>query len=1243
MLERASTCLESGGRQLFRAPKPCLRTRRTLHAAFWHHGAGDLALPASWAASSTLDRAGGDTGEVAVAGGKTASAAPNGALLDFLYPEKTLALLRRLSTPGLDVVDLRRGAGVRRFSTTPWQSQQLATTADGSNAEEPAVILARAQMAKRLLHQSETEALQELLREQEHGGQELAWQLYSAMSDKQLSSLDPAISADLLDYLTLDGDPAVPSRVIDIFDALPPPHRRPSSYRAAIVAYIALRQVAPAILLHEQISANEGPDTLNIGTNTILRRTVFNEQWDLSLRVFRTFMRLNPKFSGQYITNHVRGGFAYPLSEVWNEAAQLPDLHEYLDSFFRYVREVQDELESSEETAQSLKLFVMTFVPHVMDQILTARRPDEDFIWNWFIKLFDTLRDLQLPTHVCYEHAIKRILEQVRYTDYTNQRKIWLELYRRYRKQYLYLQDPKPDGKPSHNLLRLLIGRHGFNSSLDRVQDLVKDIRTFYPNRPIQAGTLEFLVHLFAQHGETDYVHEYFQEYQSYYEDRISLKILSALPFVYARRVDVTKTKEQFDRISTEFGLTPDVACWNILLLAYVRADDLDGALECFNNCLDSGVRPDHYTFNPMLDFCAKRGDIEAFEALYSKGKQMGIPLDNNVRARSGYVQAFLSADDPDGAEAIAQGMLKAWKAGTLRGDPLTHTWNLLIQFHALNGDVANARRFYKEMIQHGIPLDSWTYGSLMRSLIEIKQTNAAYKILRVNMVENNMRVYALHYAIVMTGFLKEGQHTLAMDAYERMVARNVDHTEASRQASILTMGITQLTSLKKRRAKNPKHRLKYVEQALRQMLFLGGGREIAHRQPRHLRQLDQHGHLAVPESYYGLLITLYNTRGAYKICQDLFREAEAVGANEDNYHSPLTLLTAIMDAHLKAGEHAEIAKCWDLARLQADKLVKTFHQALHPAPPPPESDSLVDAAVIERFQTSHIAANRRHLLTKATQIYIRSLVKQGGIEDTQQAQRTIRDLLINGFVVDNFTWNEFVQHLALTGHLTMAFSVCELYLMPRFPGWRELVPHYIRNERQGYQWMELRHYDITRTAVLPRYKTLVVLASAFSDVRRDESMGVGFDPVTEQWMKEMLEEKAPLTVRAIETMPRTNDRLQERYLYSPGSSYCLYIVLLPSYLRSPFSIFPSPSSLSHPLHHFHTQSKHTSHPPIIPAKHTFNNYTTTIQQRQPDSIKYTCLNSDAFLHLCEPSSQYLNSLTFGCVELSYLDPWVPN
>jgi pentatricopeptide repeat-containing protein PET309 len=1087
-----------------------------------------------------FENTGGDVDDGAAKKASTDEKSQDCVLLDFLYPEKTLALLKRSPVKRLNTPETRRrqpyAIGVRHFSTIRAQPPHHEAQLDGDVVEQ-----AKKEAAKLLRDSDAYVELQKFLRSPRPGEQELAWQLYTAIPEDRLAG-QRRMRCDLLKYLVQDGEPAVPERVLQVFGELRPAARRLSSYRAAIKAYIALGMVGPAIqLLDELAHPTNHHKSLNImrsGIDVILRRLVLDEQWDLAFRVFRTFRRQTHAIRGMATYKAICYGDTLP--EIWGEVAGLPELPEHFQSFLRYVGESQPELKSSQPLERDLACFVMTFVPHVMDRVLNTKELDEDFVWDYFIRLFDDLHALQLPTSACYEYAIKQLLNLPRYQQYNNQRKIPLELYRRYRQLYLDQTEPTSEARPSANLIRNLIYQHSTQGGLGRVQEHLQDLRAWYPNQPLQPGLLKHLIRTYADAGHAERVHEYVDELRSSYKDEATIEVLSSLLYVYARRADVAGTITQFKRIHEEFRMTPDTACWNILLLAYVRAEDLDGALECFNNCLDYGVIPDVNTFGPLLDFCAHRGDVEAFETLFSKAKQMGIQLDMDVRARAGYVEAFMNAGDEEGAEAIAQGMLSSWKAGRLHGEPLTHTWNLLIQQRALDRDLAGSREQYKQMVQNNIPLNSWTYGSLMRALVEVKQTNAAYKLLRVTMPEQGFRVHALHYAIVMTGFLREGQYAHAVKAYERMKERKVPQTESSRQASIQVLGLADRRKLEKRGAKHPNYKLLRVEEALEEMLASSTAREVAHRQPAHERSTDVHNPGALPQSYYGLMISLYSARSAYKTCKKLFQKAEALAPDSANYTTPLTLTTSIMEAHLKAGDHAEVAKCWELAHASAANLTKTFHQAVHqPAAvsdnpetsDPTEHESLIDPLVQQRFQESRISNNRRNILTKPARIYIRSLLAQSEDPNAlQQAQRTIRDLLVNGFMIDTLTWNEFIQQLVLHDRLIDAFTICEAYLMPRFPGWRELIPNYIRNDRKGFQWMELRHNEIKKSSVLPRYKTMVLLAKAYGQVKSDERNGIGYDADAEAWMAEILERSAPLTVRALDTMPRTFDHLQERY-----------------------------------------------------------------------------------------------------------------
>ncbi|KAF2028330.1 TPR-like protein [Setomelanomma holmii] len=1122
MLERASTCFETGGRQLLRAPKQCLRTRRMLHSAFWHHGASDLSLPLWWAASTILDGGSGDVEDPAVNRIPTSAARPQeGPLLDFLYPTKTLALLKQLSVRASDTVVPRRrshhGPYMRRYSTTQ-------ESLDAVLRDSPAA-----------------KALHDFLRRNEARKQDQAWQLYTAIPETVLARHGAwELRADLLEYLTTDDDTAVPNRVLQLFDELTPNRRRSSSYRAAIVAYIALRMVGPAVHLLEHVPAGQDIDFLHVGTDVVLRRTILDEQWEISLRVFTLFLAQTPSLSrpthGTKPTSIlIRWGDTIP--EIWQGVRTLHDLQTHLRSFLEHVQEFQHELRSSVEKERALTLFITSFVPHILDQVLYERRQDERAVAKYVRKLFKELKSLGISMNTLYEHAIHRLINVPQHRAVAAVQRLWLDLYDELRRLCMDSQATTTQLKPSVHLLRNMVIHYGDRGDVARVQDFLKDLETFFIGHPMSPRFLTYLMNFYADRGDTARVQRYFEEFRSHYPDHVSLKVLSALPLAHARRADVEGTVAQFQRIEDEFDLAPDAACWNILLMAYVRADDLDGALECFNTCLHKDIAPDKYTFGTLLDLCAARGDVEAFEALFSKGKQMGVPLTQDVRARSGYVQAFLNAGDAEGAEAIAQGMLRSWKAGNLQGHALTHTWNLLIQHHALQSDIASARQRYKEMVDNNIPVDSWTYGSLMRALVEVKQSNAAYKILRKTMPQNNFRVHALHYAIVMTGLLREGgdQVALAVDAHEQMVKQGIAQTPFSQEASIRTLAAAKSQKTAKRGKRNASLQLEVVEDAVEGMVTAAVQGQVDHQQPRHGRLLDSRSFGTTPQNYYGLLVSLYAGQGAYKTCQRLLKKAEKMAPNVDNYTVPLTLITGAMEAHLAAKEHAELARCWDLARESAFKLSKTFHQAANPELPAPESNSLIDPAVRECYEESRISANRRNVLVKPARIYMRSLLDSTNPDPNalQAAQRTMRELLVHGYTCDAVTWNEFVTELAQRGHIVDAFSTCEEYLMPGFPGWRNLHPNYLRKDRQGYQWMELRHYEIKKTSLMPRYKTLVILAVEMRKIRNDEVNGIGYDTNAGAWRREMLEGIAPMTRRAIEAMPRTNDRLQTKHIHN--------------------------------------------------------------------------------------------------------------
>ncbi|CAI6235478.1 unnamed protein product [Periconia digitata] len=1138
MLERASTCLETGGRQLLRAPKQCLPTRRKLHSAFWHHGANELHLPPMWWASPASTTAPplhqSDSGDHVDRPRNTRVARPlEPPLLDFLYPEKTLALMYRWSTHPADsaTIDSRRklikAPVIRQYSTSHWppgDDRQLDNNLSLLEVNQELELL--------LLENTAEDALNKLLRSQEPWKQELAWLLYSSVSEASRPSANlPA----LLEYLADENmSRKVANRVIEVFNAIDYDDRQASSYQIAITAHVFLKSIGPAIQLQEEAVARY--NTLEIGTDMILQCTIEDSQWDLAFRVFRTSRELMD-WSSVKATHFHQSAF---LKVIWSRVSQLPDLVERYHSFLIYAQQNQQDLSTTPTQRKDTQLFASGLITCVVDFVIDDPKPDEEYIYEFVSNLFRDLKAIKVAPDSLYEYTINKMLQTPRYQRYTNEkRKIWLDLYAQYRHLCLHYRETgdspdRPPTVPSRVLVGRLIMQHGAMDSKKGVDDLMQDLREFYPGRnPWDGTTLSYVVGFYARAGSAERVHEYFEELQSKFPRWVSLHHLSSLVYVYSRRADVSGAVEQFKRINSEFGFMPDVVCWNNLLHAFCRADDLEGSIECFNNILDSGIKPDIMTFGPLLDLCAARGDVEAFETLFTKAQQMQIEVGRDTRARSGYVQAFLSSGDPEGAEAIVQVMHRDWYVGTMRGELSTHPWNIILMHYASRGDLENTRRIYAEMKTKKIPFDTWTYAALMRSLIETKNVRAAEKMFNETMTKKNMRKHAYHHAILMAGYIKTRQPHRARRILKRLQLTHVNQTQSSRQASIMTVGVTELEKLKSQRVKNPRARLIEVENELRRSIMTDYGSEIANNEPTYRRFIDSPELGNVPQGYFELVIMLYNTRGALDIAKQLFEAATKVSLPDANFKAPVALMSTIMETHFQAGEHDEVEACWKTVRRGADHLVKTLQQAMEDQEPATMFESVTDPALKEKMETTRISRQRRHVLTRAARVYVRSLCARKNDRDAlARAQFAIHDLLASGFVIDTATWNEYIQHLALCGRLIDAFTAFEMYLMPAFPGWVDVTPAYKRNYPSGQLWMDYRKPQIGKHDVLPRYKTVVILAAAYVQVQREEREGRGYRQDLGGWMADIIERVAPMTIRAINTMPRTGDEIQTEYLY---------------------------------------------------------------------------------------------------------------
>ncbi|KAI7888703.1 uncharacterized protein EV154DRAFT_425341 [Mucor mucedo] len=114
----------------------------------------------------------------------------------------------------------------------------------------------------------------------------------------------------------------------------------------------------------------------------------------------------------------------------------------------------------------------------------------------------------------------------------------------------------------------------------------------------------------------------------------------------YASRLpkpDLTRVKKVFQRLLGQ-NLSPDIVTYNILIKAFVNANNMEAANQIFQKMIQSGIQPDTYSTNTLLNGWIIRKDwhhVETFVKELKKGTQQEL----DVVTFNLLVQSFLQLD----------------------------------------------------------------------------------------------------------------------------------------------------------------------------------------------------------------------------------------------------------------------------------------------------------------------------------------------------------------------------------------------------------------------------------------------------------------------------------------------------------------------------------------------------------------------------------------------------------------------
>lgn len=947
-----------------------------------------------------------------------------------------------------------------------------------------------------------------------------SWSAFEQLDDVTRQDVDLRIQ--LLVWMSHRLHKSAHNHVLDLFSHLHPTQRTAATYHAAVAASIKLGNIHKAADIHSEASMINLAGS--IGSNLIMEHAIKRENWAVAKRVQDCF---------EY---HIQNwSESLPLPKLWNRMRNVPNLDRKLNKLVNLYTHAKDS-RSRKRFQKLIQPVWRVFVRLSIHNTLSNSKSRES------IALAGTIRELcftmfraNIDSVAIYEDCIIQLCSDNAKLSTTVTGPIIGFVYNTYRRSAFF--------RPSPQLLSHMVN-HWRNHKLAfagrstnrypiNLEMIVKDWK--HHNKSVDDKALEIIMDCFARLGNAKLVKLYADYYKSLHVDGLpDASRLWPLIYVHAENADSIQAAREFDRIKSDFGVDPDLKCWNVLLHAYEKSNDLQGTASVLEKLLMTTIQPDTYSFAPLLEMYGEQGDVEAVEHILELARDCGVdkPTTHMLNSK---ILSFVTSEDMQGAENALNDATKAVQSKHAEGS-LTICFNTVLTAHALRRDLDAAMKIYQRMTREGIAFDANSYAALVQVLCFFRQTAAAHKLLTDVMPDNRLRPTAFHYAIIMAGYVLEGDYKRALKAEKEMEAAMIRPSVSSQIAVLKAKALLEQSQRKVEQGAEDTSFLSFEDtiRDFQKMLDLGDVLPVGSEPGFGIRKGSSR-----PALTADFLVFIHGKERAFEAVSRIMKiYQEKAGQDENAIQAPMHLLTSMMSVHLRAGQYAEVDRCWALAKSQAQEICS--QRPILPKTSAPKSTKWKPA--------KQLPPGHRFLLSRPLRYYMASQFSQSS-PATITAE--ISDLLSEGYALDNQTWNAYIVRLCRTSppRALLAFSLVEKFMIAEWPGWITARTGVVSNttikpkasaRAERLTYIKARY--LRPGQLLPQYQTMVYLASALLELRSFEASGYGgiARGKNGEESKELkrqvgtlraIREKAPRTLFAVQSMPRVYDRLQQRLI----------------------------------------------------------------------------------------------------------------
>jgi pentatricopeptide repeat-containing protein PET309 len=1041
-------------------------------------------------------------------------------------------------------------------------SGKIGESDDTSSADSPAELAEKAEITAAIriskdlrsyiadtdsgaaLNQS-AKSLKYSLKHTEH-----AWSLYEQLGPRDRE--DVGLKIKLLQWLSDYRNEPAETHCLELYHDIPSNRRTLAVYKSALPTFIRSNLYG----LAEQGHA-EALDQLENGHEVsvwLCSTAIENEMWDLASRVKQ---QLDAKHGGQ--------AREWVDNIFWRQIAKTPDLLSKainLSKHFRMLKQADAMTAEFEQFSISMYkvAIVQRFTTYTTNKkISKAERTLNDGRIRYLI---GRIQHTNADSPAFLQDMIRTLIDPKSDVRYPDAHKTVSYIYRQHRSmQHAFL--------PEDVHLALMKRVVEYTDTAARKREQARGLTPYSLEEDWvkQFGKMSFSMHFwlldhYARIGNVELVQYYYHgliaDYPQYREH---MDALWTLVYVHARRGDVKSAMAAFEAIqeaANAAGSYVKRRVWNVLLHAHSRADDIDGGLATMKKLVASGHKPDQYSFHPLLDLYAARGDIDSVTDLLEQYDQLsGEP--RTTALYGSLMVAYSNTNDLESARKVLQELVPKVQAGEVKGT-LTKCFNILLAGLALKREIDETMRVYNWMKDEQIKVDSMTYAALMQALIVYRQADAAWKILDSAMPEQGIQPQAFHYAIVMTGFVKQHAFKSALDIHKQMLSRNIKPALSTNAIYLKAKALYELRQAPREGDDAAQYPVEMIIEEFEE-IFRDPAAGLAAHEPQSYSSTTDHSPQALLLSH---LIYVYGAAKSVDAVQTLVKRYTQVAQKDGSSGStelPLRLLSAVMPSYIQAKNWDEAGRCWNLAKKQADAIAisnpvarlaadrknKTAPDILKLSVGKTTGEVGKPVSLLAKPQPEDPSRPRpalRHILSQPLRHHITALALQSRFSEMIS---TVANVLGQGYSLDNTTWNIFIELLLRPSPplALLAFRLTERYLIPSFPGWIKGKPTVNHSHKvQGLQYIRARY--LSPDQLMPRYRTLVKLAAAVLEIRRADALGIRKGKTTatghenvRQYIGTMkqIRQHAPRTLYAIQTMPTVEDNLQTRLLRRESQS----------------------------------------------------------------------------------------------------------